>query len=131
VPWSREGDVFLIHRPARTASNSVSKRSAWAWENTSGGRIFSTLERHPVDETNTCRSRNPFTAAAVAAADLGTLEPGRRADLVILEADPLADARNYRRIAAVMKDGDLVDRAALPQNPMLTAGTPSAADTGG
>ncbi len=54
------------------------------------------------------------------AADLGTLEPGKFADLVILEADPLDDVRNYRRIAAVMKDGDLVDRDALPLNPVLT-----------
>jgi imidazolonepropionase-like amidohydrolase len=39
--------------------------------------------------------------------DIGTVEPGKRADLVILEADPLEDVRNYRRITAVMKDGEL------------------------
>ncbi len=42
---------------------------------------------------------------------LGTLEPGKRADLVILEGNPLDDVRNYRRISAVMKDGALVDQA--------------------
>ncbi len=52
--------------------------------------------------------------------DLGTLEPGKRADLLIIEADPLADVRNYRRIAEVMKDGALVDRDALPASPVLT-----------
>lgn len=33
--------------------------------------------------------------------DLGTLEPGRHADFVVLDADPLADIRNTRRINSV------------------------------
>jgi imidazolonepropionase-like amidohydrolase len=57
------------------------------------------------------------------AAELGTIEPGKRADLVILDADPLADTRNYRSIAGVMKDGVLVDRGALPVRPDMTAET--------
>ncbi|MHB1329301.1 MAG: amidohydrolase family protein, partial [Gemmatimonadales bacterium] len=48
--------------------------------------------------------------------EIGTLEPGRRADLVILDADPLASARNYRRIRTVIKDGVTVDRSSLPRN---------------
>lgn len=51
---------------------------------------------------------------------LGTLEPGKRADLLILDGDPLADVRNYRRIAEVVKDGVIVDRDALPLRPVLT-----------
>lgn len=49
--------------------------------------------------------------------ELGTLEAGKRADLVVLDADPLADPRNYRRISDVFKDGSRVDRAALPESP--------------
>jgi imidazolonepropionase-like amidohydrolase len=37
--------------------------------------------------------------------DRGTLEPGKRADLLVLSADPLRDVRNVRRIAAVYKNG--------------------------
>jgi imidazolonepropionase-like amidohydrolase len=48
-----------------------------------------------------------------ASSDLGTIEPGRRADLLILDADPLTDIRNTRRISAVLQDGRLVDRAAI------------------
>jgi imidazolonepropionase-like amidohydrolase len=48
-----------------------------------------------------------------AKADLGTIAPGKLADLVILDADPSADIRNTRRIRAVMQNGRLVDRAAL------------------
>ena len=45
--------------------------------------------------------------------ELGTLEVGKRADLVILDADPTADIRNTRRIWQVLKDGKVVDRAAI------------------
>ena len=38
-------------------------------------------------------------------ADRGTLEPGKRADIVVLSADPLADVKNLRRVAAVYKAG--------------------------
>jgi imidazolonepropionase-like amidohydrolase len=37
--------------------------------------------------------------------DLGSIEPGKLADMVILEADPLADIRNVRLIHRVIKGG--------------------------
>jgi imidazolonepropionase-like amidohydrolase len=40
--------------------------------------------------------------------DRGSLEPGKRADLVILSADPVADVRNLRRIREVYKAGERV-----------------------
>jgi imidazolonepropionase-like amidohydrolase/Tol biopolymer transport system component len=45
--------------------------------------------------------------------DLGTVEVGKWADLIILDADPLADIRNTRRIWQVVHNGSLVDRAAI------------------
>jgi imidazolonepropionase-like amidohydrolase len=44
---------------------------------------------------------------------LGTIEEGKVADLVLLDADPLADIRNTRRIAGVILTGRYFDRAAL------------------
>jgi imidazolonepropionase-like amidohydrolase len=45
--------------------------------------------------------------------DLGTLEKGKFADLVILNADPHADIRNARKIYKVMKAGQFYEPPAL------------------
>ncbi len=45
---------------------------------------------------------------------LGTVQPGKVADLLVLDADPAADVRNFRRIHQVYKAGAVVDRNALP-----------------
>ena len=47
--------------------------------------------------------------------DLGTLEPGKIADLVVLAADPLSDIRNTRQVVQVMRDGVLYDAASLAE----------------
>jgi imidazolonepropionase-like amidohydrolase len=52
--------------------------------------------------------------------DLGTLEPGKIADILILDKNPLQAAENYRRIHTIVKEGVIVDRNALPTNPILT-----------
>lgn len=44
---------------------------------------------------------------------VGTIAPGKMADLVLLDANPVEDIRNTRRIAAVFANGRLLDRAAL------------------
>lgn len=49
---------------------------------------------------------------------LGTIEVGKIADVVMLDADPLADIRNIRRISLVLKDGAIVDRDWLPLKPI-------------
>lgn len=47
------------------------------------------------------------------AGDFGSVEVGKAADLILLEADPLADIGNTRRIAALFFNGRYLDRAAL------------------
>ena len=45
--------------------------------------------------------------------DLGTVASGKSADFVVLDANPLDDITNTRRINAVYLRGVAVDRAAL------------------
>jgi imidazolonepropionase-like amidohydrolase len=45
--------------------------------------------------------------------DLGTVEAGKVADLLVLEGDPLADVLSWRRIERVMRGGRLYERAEL------------------
>jgi imidazolonepropionase-like amidohydrolase len=50
-----------------------------------------------------CATAN--AAALLGLDDRGLVREGRRADLVVLDADPLADIRNTRRIRAVWQRG--------------------------
>jgi len=54
------------------------------------------------------------TSAAVLGLDgLGTIAPGKSASFIVLDANPLDDIANARKIAAVYLDGIEVNRAAL------------------
>jgi imidazolonepropionase-like amidohydrolase len=45
--------------------------------------------------------------------DRGVIAPGNRADLLVLDANPLDDIRNTRRISGMYLAGKEVDRGAL------------------
>jgi hypothetical protein len=46
-----------------------------------------------------------------AASDLGTIEPGKLADIIVVNGDPLSDIRNLQEIEWVVFDGKVQDRA--------------------
>ncbi len=50
--------------------------------------------------------------------DFGTLEAGKLADILLLDADPLADIKNIRKLNMVMRDGVIIDRDRLPEKPV-------------
>jgi adenine deaminase len=54
--------------------------------------------------------------------DRGSLVPGKRADFPVLDANPLDDIRNTRRIAKMYLSGVEVDRAALRESLTRNAG---------
>jgi imidazolonepropionase-like amidohydrolase len=47
--------------------------------------------------------------------DLGSIEPGKLADLVVLAANPLDDIRNTNAVESVMMNGRLYDAATLDE----------------
>jgi imidazolonepropionase-like amidohydrolase len=53
--------------------------------------------------------------------EYGTIEVGKLADLLILEADPLADIHNIRKLKSVMKEGRMIDLARLPEKRVLSS----------
>lgn len=52
-------------------------------------------------------------AESMGLTDMGTLAPGKRADFIVLDANPLDDIHNTRRISSVYLDGVRVDREAM------------------
>jgi imidazolonepropionase-like amidohydrolase len=45
--------------------------------------------------------------------DMGTLAVGKRADFIVLDANPLENIRHTRQISSVYLDGNKFDRDAL------------------
>ena len=56
--------------------------------------------------------------ASKALDEYGTLEAGKAADVLVLDADPLADISNIRRLTMVIRGGRIVDPATLPTHPI-------------
>ena len=51
----------------------------------------------------------PNTAAAInKSGELGTLEPGKNADIVLIDGDPLQDVFNLTCVVLVVKDGKVM-----------------------
>lgn len=77
------------------------------------------LEAHVLGGMNPMAVLHAATAGAAEAIgrldDLGTLEPGKYADLVIFDGDPLVDIRNTRSVELVMRGGFLFDADTLDE----------------
>lgn len=58
-------------------------------------------------------SSTRIAARAMGRTDIGTLEPGKLADLVVLDADPLASVANLRRVRLVARGGEVWTREEL------------------
>jgi len=57
--------------------------------------------------------------------DFGTVERGKIADLMVLDADPTADIRNVRRVALVVRGGEVWTRKELGYGAATQAARPA------
>ena len=55
--------------------------------------------------------------------DFGTLEVGKLADILLLDASPLDDIKNIRKLSMLMKGGVVIDLDKLPEHPVWERGT--------
>jgi len=46
-------------------------------------------------------------------ADIGSLEPGKLADMTFIDGDPLQNIKDLRRVRRVIKDGNVYEVSAL------------------
>jgi imidazolonepropionase-like amidohydrolase len=81
---------------------------------TDGGSLFDEMEAYAAAGIPTVEV---LRAATVNGAlwlgkgeEFGTIQPGRRADFVLVDGDPLRDIRDARKISAVIKEGRIVVR---------------------
>jgi imidazolonepropionase-like amidohydrolase len=98
-----------------------------------GGFIGTPLGEGEITEMETMMKRGMTSMAVIQAAtkniaeayhksdQFGTLEPGKLADLVVAESDPLQNLESLRKLSLVMKEGAIIDTAALPLHPILTS----------
>ena len=71
----------------------------------------------PMDALVAATATGAARMPPVGEADFGTLEAGKAADLIVLNADPLADVRNTLAIERVMRLGEWVDRSGFVPAP--------------
>lgn len=121
-PLYRDGGPFPMPRPLESGGQGpVNARVLWE-----GGQLYAfgtdTQWDPKVTLNDELRALNlvfsprdiikimgPNTAAAIdKAKDLGTLEPGKKADIVLVDGDPLADVFNLTRVVMTIKDGKVI-----------------------
>lgn len=54
--------------------------------------------------------------------EFGTIEVGKSADLLLLDANPLKDIKNIRKQSLIMLRGVIIDAESLPKNPLFYTG---------
>jgi imidazolonepropionase-like amidohydrolase len=106
--------VLALHRAGVTM---LAGTDAWAVYDFPGSDLHSELW-HMVQAGLTpleaLRTATLTPAQYMRVADsLGSVRPGKLADLVLLDGNPLADIRNTERISGVVANGRYLDRPAL------------------
>ena len=79
-------------------------------------REMDLMQRSGLTALQVLKSATVNGALTVAVPDVGSVAPGKLADLVVLDADPLADLANLSRVSYVLRDGRVFRPAELLQS---------------
>lgn len=111
--WPRFMEAIRIfHEEGVTLAAGTDLENAWMYPGTSFHRELELLSDTGISNADVLIIATRNGAIAIGLEDeLGTIEPGKRADLVILSADPLADIRNTEAIVDVFQRGRRIARS--------------------
>jgi imidazolonepropionase-like amidohydrolase len=120
----RQGFMKAVKAGVRIAYGT----DAGVYPHGQNARQFSYMVRYGLTAMQAIRAATLDAARAISRdKDLGSIAPGKWADLIAVEGDPLADVERLRTIAGVMKGGVLVQRGAPSASAAARAGAVAAA----
>ncbi len=113
------GGLFVAHRAGLPIVAGTDVETVVRWTMPPGFSLHGELAMYVAEGLTALEALRAATlnpAKMLRATDsLGTVAPGKLADVVLLDADPLADITNTTTIRAVVANGRYFDRAALDQ----------------
>ena len=114
-PWSHTIELTgLAHRAGVRLVAGTDAGNPAVFHGLAAHRELELLVRAGLAPLQALAAATTVAAAKVGAEHrLGTVEPGKEADLVLLRESPLDDIRNTRRVELVVKRGQLFDPADL------------------
>jgi imidazolonepropionase-like amidohydrolase len=117
--WARAWPNMLalvgeMHRRGILLTTGTDITNPWVIPGESLHQEFELLVEAGIKPADVLKMTGENAARALGLDDVGVVEAGRRADLVLLSADPRTDIRNTRSIRWVMQGGKLVSKEPGP-----------------